>query len=75
MALLELSDISVQYGEIEALRGVSLSIEEGAVIALLGANGAVLANQPEASIVTVEIGGQKTTLGRQAAEKILVGSP
>ena len=40
MALLELSDVSVQYGEIEALRGVSFSIEEGAVIALLGANGA-----------------------------------
>jgi DtxR family Mn-dependent transcriptional regulator len=42
---------------------------------VLGANGAVVANQPEASIVTVEISGQKTTLGRQAAEKILVGSP
>jgi branched-chain amino acid transport system ATP-binding protein len=40
MALLELSDVIVQYGEIEALRGVSFSIEEGAVIALLGANGA-----------------------------------
>ena len=40
MALLELSDVSVNYGEIEALRSVSFSIEEGAVAALLGANGA-----------------------------------
>jgi branched-chain amino acid transport system ATP-binding protein len=40
MALLEVSDVSVNYGEIEALRGVSFSVEEGAVVALLGANGA-----------------------------------
>ena len=40
MALLEIVDLSVSYGEIEALRGVSFSIEAGAVVALLGANGA-----------------------------------
>ncbi len=41
---------------------------------VLGASGAVIANQPAASIVTVEIDGRQTTLGRQAAEKILVSS-
>ena len=40
MALLEVKDLSVSYGEIEALRGVSFSIEAGAVVALLGSNGA-----------------------------------
>ena len=40
MALLEIIDLSVNYGEIEALRGVTFSIESGAVVALLGANGA-----------------------------------
>jgi branched-chain amino acid transport system ATP-binding protein len=40
MALLKVTDLCVNYGEIEALRGLSLAIEEGAVVTLLGANGA-----------------------------------
>jgi branched-chain amino acid transport system ATP-binding protein len=40
MTLLEVKDLSVDYGEIEALRGVSLTVDEGAVVALLGSNGA-----------------------------------
>ena len=40
MALLQIIDLIVLYGEIEALRGVSLSVEEGQVVTLLGANGA-----------------------------------
>ncbi len=42
---------------------------------VLGAAGAVTVNEPAAGIVTVEIAGQQTTLGRQAAEKLLVSAP
>jgi branched-chain amino acid transport system ATP-binding protein len=40
MALLEINDLAVLYGEIEALRGVSLKVDEGQVVTLLGSNGA-----------------------------------
>src|SRR3954451_4560175 len=38
--LLQLNDLEVRYGGITALRGVSLAVEEGEIVALLGANGA-----------------------------------
>ncbi len=40
MALLEVSGLEVRYGGIHAVRGVSLSGEEGQVVALIGAHGA-----------------------------------
>jgi len=40
MPLLSIDNLVVRYGEIEALHGVSLSIEAGEVVTLLGANGA-----------------------------------
>ena len=40
MALLEVNEIHVHYGGIEALKGVSLSVEEGEVVTLIGSNGA-----------------------------------
>jgi branched-chain amino acid transport system ATP-binding protein len=38
--LLELHDVHARYGETRALHGVSLSVDEGSTLALLGANGA-----------------------------------
>jgi branched-chain amino acid transport system ATP-binding protein len=38
--LLELEDVVVAYGRIEALHGISIGIDEGEVVALIGANGA-----------------------------------
>jgi branched-chain amino acid transport system ATP-binding protein len=40
MPLLEISDMAVSYGRIEALHGISLTVEEGELVTLLGANGA-----------------------------------
>jgi branched-chain amino acid transport system ATP-binding protein len=40
MALLEIEDIHTYYGNIEALKGVSLTVEEGECVTLIGANGA-----------------------------------
>jgi branched-chain amino acid transport system ATP-binding protein len=40
LSLLELRDVHARYGEIRALHGVTLSVDEGDFIAILGANGA-----------------------------------
>ena len=38
--MLELRDVDVFYGEVQALRGVSLNVEAGQIVTLIGANGA-----------------------------------
>src|SRR4051794_15507106 len=40
MTLLAIKDLVVRYGEIEAVHGVTLDVEEGQVVTLLGSNGA-----------------------------------
>ncbi|MFF7334844.1 ATP-binding cassette domain-containing protein [Streptomyces sp. NPDC008150] len=39
-ALLEVEDLCVAYGKVEAVKGVSFSVEEGEVVTLIGTNGA-----------------------------------
>jgi branched-chain amino acid transport system ATP-binding protein len=40
MALLEVKDLQVYYGQIQAIKGISFSVEEGEIVTLIGANGA-----------------------------------
>ena len=39
-ALLEVEDMHTFYGNIEALKGISLEVEEGEIVTLIGSNGA-----------------------------------
>jgi branched-chain amino acid transport system ATP-binding protein len=68
VALLELEDVKARYGPIQALHGVSLSVEEGQIAAVLGANGAGKTTTLRAISGTVRRDGQLrfagTRLGR-----------
>jgi branched-chain amino acid transport system ATP-binding protein len=77
MALLEVSDIRARYGAIEALKGVSLTVEEGEVVTLIGSNGAgksttlrSISGLTPASAGTVTFDGEDIT--RVPAHEIVV---
>ena len=77
MALLEVSDIRARYGAIEALKGVSLTVEEGEVVTLIGSNGAgksttlrSISGLTPASAGSVTFGGEDIT--RVPAHEIVV---
>jgi branched-chain amino acid transport system ATP-binding protein len=66
--LLEVRDLRVHYGAIEALRGVSLEVPAGKVVALIGANGAgktttlrAITRMVRASAGTIRLEGQELT--------------
>jgi branched-chain amino acid transport system ATP-binding protein len=40
MAMLEVNDVHTYYGNIHALKGISLTVEEGEIVTMIGANGA-----------------------------------
>ena len=57
MPLLELSDVTADYGAVRALHGVSLAVDEGTVVSVLGANGAGKTTTLRAVSGTVRTGG------------------
>jgi len=58
LALLELRDVEARYGEIRALHGISLSVDEGDFVAILGANGAGKTTTLRAVSGTVRTSGE-----------------
>jgi branched-chain amino acid transport system ATP-binding protein len=55
--LLELTDVTADYGAVRALHGVSLAVDEGTVVSVLGANGAGKTTTLRAVSGTVRTGG------------------
>jgi branched-chain amino acid transport system ATP-binding protein len=77
MPLLEVSDIRARYGSIEALKGISLTVEEGEVVTLIGSNGAgksttlrSISGLTPASAGTITFAGEDIT--RVPAHEIVV---
>ena len=63
-ALLELRDVEARYGPVQALRGVSLEVPEGTVVAVLGANGAGKTTTLRAVSGTVRRAGEIAFAGK-----------
>jgi branched-chain amino acid transport system ATP-binding protein len=69
MALLVLEDVEARYGPIKALHGVSLSVEEGQAVSLLGANGAGKTTTLRAISGTVRNHGKITFAGKRIGRR------
>jgi branched-chain amino acid transport system ATP-binding protein len=68
-ALLELTELSARYGPVQALHDVSLTVDEGEVVALLGANGAGKTTTLKAISGTVRTTGGVRFDGRDVARR------
>jgi branched-chain amino acid transport system ATP-binding protein len=64
MPLLELRDVTARYGGVQALDGVSLSVDEGQIVSVLGANGAGKTTTLRAISGTVRRNGELTFAGK-----------
>ena len=76
MTLLEVRDIRTRYGSIEALKGISLTVDEGEVVTLIGSNGAgktttlrSISGLTPASTGTITFAGEEIT--RVPADEIV----
>src|SRR5260370_12769380 len=74
--MLEVSGLSVRYGSVEALRDVSIKVEAGGLVAILGANGAgkstllrAISGIARAASGTIRLGGEQ--IAGLAAEEIV----
>ncbi len=68
-ALLELEGVEARYGQVQALRGVSLVVEEGEIAAVLGANGAGKTTTLRAISGTVKRSGEIRLAGKPVGRR------
>jgi len=83
--MLEIKNLTVSYGAIEALKDVSLSVEEGSIVAILGANGAgkstllkTISGMVKPRAGSIVLAGQKNLVGMypyRIAEQGVIQSP
>ena len=73
MPLLELSDVTARYGPSQALHGVSLTVDEGEVVAILGANGAGKTTTLRAVSGTVSRAGRLLLDGKDISRRSAEG--
>ena len=67
--LLALDQVDARYGPVQALRGVTLTVDEGEIVAILGANGAGKTTTLRAISGTVRRSGRLELAGRSVARK------
>jgi len=65
MPLLELRGVAARYGPLEALHGIDLSVDEGEIVAVLGANGAGKTTTLRAISATVRTSGEIVFAGER----------
>jgi len=68
-ALLELRDVDARYGQVQVLRGISLTVDEGEIVAILGANGAGKTTTLRAISGTVRRTGTLELAGQSLARR------
>ncbi len=83
--VLEIKNLTVSYGAIEALKGVNLSVDKGSIVAILGANGAgkstllrTISGVVKAKAGSILLNGEKELLGMypyKIAELGVIQSP
>ncbi|PWR25438.1 ABC transporter ATP-binding protein [Zavarzinia aquatilis] len=74
--MLELSNITVQYGVVKAVRGVSLKVEKGEIVSLLGPNGAGKSSLVSAAVGILPVAGgtirfEGTDITKKPAETVV----
>lgn len=69
-AILEVNNIKVKYGQVEAIHGISLKVEKGEIVSVLGANGAGKSTLLNAIMGMVRLSEGSITFNGQKLDKL-----